>query len=53
MKHLLYSFQGETEWGNTIKKYFANSNGVVVTIDDETPLFVSIDHHHGLCLEAR
>ena len=45
--------QGQTEWGNTIRKYFANSNGVVVTIDDDTPLYVSIDHHHGLCLEAR
>lgn len=45
--------EGQTEWGNTIRKYFANSNGVVVTIDDDTPLYVSIDHHHGLCLEAR
>ena len=25
----------------------------MVTIDDDTPLYVSIDHHHGLCLEAR
>lgn len=45
--------EGQTEWGNAIKKYFANSNGVVVTISDHTPLFLSIDQEHGLCIQAK
>ena len=45
--------EGQTEWGNSIKKYFANSNGVVMNISDDTPLFVSIDDHHGLCIQAK
>jgi hypothetical protein len=45
--------EGQTEWGNAIKKYFANSRGVVLTIADHTPLYVSINKHHGLCIQAR
>lgn len=45
--------EGQTQWGNAIKKYFANSNGVILTIADHTPLFLSIDEDHGLCIEAR
>ena len=45
--------EGQTEWGNAIKKYFVNSNGVILSIADSTPLFLSIDSDHGLCIEAR
>ena len=45
--------EGQTEWGNAIKKYFVNTNGVVLTIEDQTPLFLSIDQDHGLCIQAR
>ena len=48
-------FQGRTQWGNVIKKYFLNSRGLSLTVADHTPLFVSFndDEHPGLCLQAR
>ena len=50
---MLYNyFQDQTEWGNSIKKYFANSKGVIMTIADDSPLYLSIDDHHGLCVQV-
>ncbi len=48
-------FQGQTEWGNVIKKYFLNSRGLSLTVADHTPLFVSFNHEEfpGLCLQAK
>ena len=47
--------EGRTEWGNLIKKYFLNSRGLSLTIEDHTPLFVSLNdpEDSGLCIQAR
>ena len=45
--------EGQTEWGNVIRKFFLNSKGVSITIEDHTPLFVSINETGGLCIQAR
>ena len=47
--------QGETEWGNVIKKYFLNNRGLSITIEDHTPLFVSVNdpEDSGLCIQAK
>lgn len=46
--------EDRTEWGNVIKKYFINSRGVSISIEDATPLSVSINDGDlpGLCLKA-
>eukprot|EP00092_Neocalanus_flemingeri_P006045 GFUD01006514.1.p1 GENE.GFUD01006514.1~~GFUD01006514.1.p1 ORF type:complete len:810 (-),score=153.12 GFUD01006514.1:109-2538(-) len=51
--------EDQTEWGNVIRKFFINSQGISITIEDDTPLSVSLnDHdnetagHHGLCFQA-
>lgn len=45
----------EHVWGNVLKRYFINSNGVTVFVDPDTPLYVSMnsDHPHKFCLQAR
>ena len=50
-----FYFQGQTEWGNAIRKYFVNSRGVSLKVADHTPLFVSVNDpkESGLCLQAR
>ncbi len=45
--------QDETSWGNIIRKFFLNSRGFSVAIDDKAPLFVSLNKTHGFCLQAR
>ena len=45
--------QDKRVWGNTIKKFFLNSRGVSVMVDDKTPLFVSLNESgDGFCLKA-
>ncbi|GFG36654.1 hypothetical protein Cfor_09395 [Coptotermes formosanus] len=43
------------QWGNVLKRYFINSNGVTVFIDPDTPLYISVnsEHPHQFCLQAR
>lgn len=43
------------EWGNVLKRYFINSRGAAVIVDDQTPLYVSIqgDEKKELCLRAQ
>ncbi|XP_021930514.1 uncharacterized family 31 glucosidase KIAA1161 isoform X2 [Zootermopsis nevadensis] len=45
----------EHVWGNVLKRYFINSNGITVFVDPDTPLYVSVnsDHPHQFCLQAR
>ncbi|XP_069682510.1 myogenesis-regulating glycosidase isoform X2 [Periplaneta americana] len=42
-------------WGNVLKRYFINSNGVTIFIDPDTPLYVSMNtnHQRQFCLQAR
>jgi len=45
----------QTEWGNSIRKYFINSRGLSITVSDDTPLSVSINDdglENRLCLQA-
>ena len=46
--------EDQTEWGNVIKKYFINSRGLSLMVEDTTPLSVSLNDqgHSGLCLKA-
>jgi len=51
--------EDQTEWGNVIRKFFINSQGISITIEDETPLSVSLNDqdneaggHRGLCFQA-
>ncbi|CAB4059217.1 unnamed protein product [Lepeophtheirus salmonis] len=44
--------EDNTEWGNVIKKYFLNSKGFSLTIEDHTPLFVSMNESK-FCIQAR
>lgn len=41
------------EWGNVLKRYFFNSKGASIIVDNVTPLYVSIDHGKELCLKAK
>ncbi|XP_057651254.1 myogenesis-regulating glycosidase [Diorhabda carinulata] len=42
------------EWGNVLKRYFINSKGVAIIIDNETPLYISIkDSPKEFCLRAQ
>ncbi|XP_063225903.1 myogenesis-regulating glycosidase isoform X2 [Bacillus rossius redtenbacheri] len=44
-----------SQWGNALKRYFIGSKGVTITVDPNTPLYVSIgvDASKRLCLHAR
>ena len=50
--------EDQTEWGNVIRKFFINSHGVSITIEDGTPLSVSLNDNetagpnNGLCFQA-
>merc|ERR1712142_10660 len=51
--------EDQTEWGNVIRKFFINSQGISITIEDDTPLSVSLNDEHnvagghrGLCFQA-
>lgn len=45
----------EEMWGNVLRRYFINSNGVSIEIDDESPLYVSINANSTkeFCMKAR
>nr|XP_018915739.1 PREDICTED: uncharacterized family 31 glucosidase KIAA1161 isoform X1 [Bemisia tabaci] len=42
-------------WGSVLRRYFINSRGVAITVDPQTPLYVSINagKESRLCLQAR
>ncbi|CAB0003221.1 unnamed protein product [Nesidiocoris tenuis] len=42
-------------WGSVLRRYFINSRGVAISVDPETPLYVSINaqDEDRLCLQAR
>lgn len=46
---------GRHRWGSVLRRYFINSRGVAISVDPETPLYVSInaDEKTRLCLQAR
>ncbi|XP_075219236.1 myogenesis-regulating glycosidase isoform X2 [Lycorma delicatula] len=46
---------GRHRWGSVLRRYFINSRGVAISVDHETPLYVSInaDEKTRLCLQAR
>uniref|UniRef100_A0A182MJV1 Glycoside hydrolase family 31 N-terminal domain-containing protein n=1 Tax=Anopheles culicifacies TaxID=139723 RepID=A0A182MJV1_9DIPT len=43
------------QWGNALKRYFLNSRGVAIQVDEKTPLYVSVNTDSGrrLCLQGR
>ncbi|XP_066262910.1 myogenesis-regulating glycosidase isoform X2 [Euwallacea similis] len=43
------------QWGNVLKRYFINSKGVAIIVDEKTPLYVSVKNStkKELCLNAR
>ncbi|KAK7791068.1 hypothetical protein R5R35_007157 [Gryllus longicercus] len=43
------------QWGNVVKRYFINSNGVVLFVDPSTPLYISINETYSkkFCLQAK
>lgn len=43
------------QWGNALMRYFINSRGAVIIIDNDTPLYVSINHKNSnkFCIQAR
>ncbi|XP_053670706.1 myogenesis-regulating glycosidase [Anopheles nili] len=44
------------QWGNALKRYFLNSRGVAIQVDEKTPLFVSVNTAgsvHRLCLQGQ
>lgn len=40
-------------WGNVLKRYFINSKGAAIIVDNETPLYVAIEQKKELCLKAK
>ncbi|XP_050087053.1 myogenesis-regulating glycosidase isoform X1 [Anopheles aquasalis] len=43
------------QWGNAVKRYFLNSKGVAIQVDERTPLYVSVNSEalNKLCLQGR
>ncbi|KAK6631555.1 hypothetical protein RUM44_006083 [Polyplax serrata] len=44
------------QWGNVLQRYFLNSKGVSISVDQETPLYVALDtfsNEKRFCLQAR
>uniref|UniRef100_A0A182YN94 Glycoside hydrolase family 31 N-terminal domain-containing protein n=1 Tax=Anopheles stephensi TaxID=30069 RepID=A0A182YN94_ANOST len=43
------------QWGNALKRYFLNSRGVAIQVDEKTPLYISVNTDSGrrLCLQGR
>lgn len=43
------------QWGNVLKRYFINSRGVAIKIDDRVPLHVSMNHNNSsqFCFKAQ
>ncbi|CAH1402416.1 unnamed protein product [Nezara viridula] len=55
MAPFVTGYIGTHRWGSVLKRYFINSRGVAISIDPQTPLYVSINAEEKtrLCLEAR
>lgn len=44
----------KTEWSNVLRRYFINSKGVAIIVDDETPLHVAVNKENkDICLRAK
>lgn len=44
----------KSQWGNVVSRYFINSKGAAIIIDDETPLYVAIDQvTKEICIKAK
>lgn len=45
---------GRHRWGGVLRRYFINSRGVAISVDPDTPLYVSInaDKSTRLCLQV-
>ncbi|XP_062563170.1 myogenesis-regulating glycosidase isoform X2 [Armigeres subalbatus] len=43
------------QWGNALKRYFLNTKGIAILVDDRTPLYVSINHNNvnKICLRGQ
>ncbi|XP_065094413.1 myogenesis-regulating glycosidase-like isoform X2 [Ochlerotatus camptorhynchus] len=43
------------QWGNAVKRFFLNSKGIAILVDDKTPLYVSINKNDSqqICLRGR
>ncbi|XP_077284721.1 myogenesis-regulating glycosidase isoform X2 [Arctopsyche grandis] len=43
------------QWGNALMKYFINSRGSAIIVDNDTPLYVSINNENSrkFCLQAK
>lgn len=41
------------QWGNVLKRYFINSKGAAIIVDNQTPLYVSVIQKKELCLKAK
>lgn len=43
------------QWGNAVRRYFINSNGVAIEISDDSPLHISIngEYKSQFCLKAQ
>ena len=46
---------GKHRWGSVLRRYFINSRGVAISVDSETPLYVSInaEEETRLCLQVK
>ncbi|XP_055603600.1 myogenesis-regulating glycosidase isoform X2 [Uranotaenia lowii] len=43
------------QWGNAVKRYFLNSKGIAIQVDEQTPLYISVnkDNNNKFCLQGR
>nr|XP_029726765.1 myogenesis-regulating glycosidase-like isoform X2 [Aedes albopictus] len=43
------------QWGNALKRYFLNTKGIAILVDERTPLYVSINHNNNnqICLRGK
>ncbi|XP_055644660.1 myogenesis-regulating glycosidase isoform X2 [Toxorhynchites rutilus septentrionalis] len=43
------------QWANAVKRYFLNSKGIAIRVDETTPLYVSINHegNNQFCLQGK
>lgn len=55
MAPFVTGYIGTHRWGSVLKRYFINSRGVAISIDPQTPLYMSINAEEKtrLCLEVR
>lgn len=47
--------RGNNAWGPVLRRYFMSSKGAAIIVDDNTPLWVSVneDQSQKLCLQSR